>query len=405
MKVVQINNLCGRGSTGKIALEISHLSFENGIDNFVIYFSRHSDYFYSKKLSNKIYIKFQALKSRLLGNYGFNSYLLTKRLIRELEMQNPDLIHVHNIHAHNIHFGLFFQYVKKRNLKVIYTFHDCWPFTGYCPHFLMAKCEKWKCFCSNCPLKKEYSWFFDRSRSNFIRKKNALTDLELTIVTPSKWLSNIIGESFLKAYPVRVINNGIDLQIFKPTDGTFRRERSLEKKFIVLGVADSWSTKKGLDIFVKLSKDLPSNYQIVMVGTDKRIDKDLPSKIISIHRTQNQNELADIYSSADIFLNPTREDNYPTVNMESLACGTPVLTFDVGGSSEIIDETCGSAVRCDDYGTLLSEIVRICETKCFSLNSCLLKAKEFDKKTRLSKYIELYKELLHIENGMFDKHD
>ena len=220
----------------------------------------------------------------------------------------------------------------------------------------------------------------------------------MTIVTPSEWLASLVKESYLKDYPVKVINNGIDLNIFKPTESDFIKKYALENKYIVLGVAFGWGRRKGLDVFIELAKRLDEEkYKIVLAGTDDNVDKLLPDNIISIHRTQNQTELAEIYTAADVFANPTREENYPTVNMEALACGTPVVTFNTGGSPEMLDETCGAAVAKDDNDAMYNEIIRICEKKPYSMEACIKKAKGFDKNEKFGEYIRLY-EVLNEQN-------
>jgi glycosyltransferase involved in cell wall biosynthesis len=224
------------------------------------------------------------------------------------------------------------------------------------------------------------------------RKKKLFSGLNMTIITPSQWLADLVKQSFLKNYPVRVIHNGIDLSVFKPTPSDFRKRYgiALEKK-ILLGVAFGWGARKGLDVFIDLAKRLDDKYyQIVLVGTDDNVDKQLPDSIISIHRTQNQAELAEIYTAADLFVNPTREENYPTVNMESLACGTPVLTFRTGGSPECIDEYCGAVVDCDDVDAMEREIIRICSDAPYSKEDCLKRAASFDHHKRFEEYIQLY---------------
>jgi glycosyltransferase involved in cell wall biosynthesis len=215
---------------------------------------------------------------------------------------------------------------------------------------------------------------------------------DLTIVTPSHWLAGLVGESFLKDYPVKVIHNGIDLPVFKPTESDFRKKHHCEDKFILLGVAFGWGARKGLDVFIDLASRLDDRFQIVLVGTDDNVDKNLPPNIISIHRTQNQTELAEIYTAADLFVNPTREEALGLVNIESLACGTPVVTFQTGGSPECVDPTCGSVVPCDDANALEQEILRIAETKPYSPDACLNKAKEFDMNERFEEYVRLYEE-------------
>ena len=392
MVVVQINLSCTWGSTGKICDSVSRLLSERGVENYTFYTFGHNpenkpNYI---RYCNFAYTKLQALKSRIFGNYGFNSNLATRRLIKRLDQIKPDVVHVHNIHGHDCNFETLFEYLKKKNIRIFYTFHDCWVLTGYCYHFAMAKCDGWLNGCGDCPLRNRSSWFFDKSAKNLARKKAALAGTDLTIVTPSKWMAGLVGESFLKNFPIEVINNGIDLTVFAPKKSNFRETYKLGDKKIVLGVAMLWSLAKGIDVFVRLAKSLPEDYKIVLIGTNEDVDKMLPENIISIHRTQNQQELAEIYTAAHVFVNPTREDTYPTVNMEALACGTPVLTFRTGGSPEMLDETCGSVVDCDDVDALEKEIIRICTEKPYTVEACLRKAKEFDKNERFREYVELY---------------
>lgn len=390
MKIVQINTTCGVGSTGKICVGISQALTKQNIENYILFSDKSDGYRFGVSFYKDEYAKFQALKSRVFGNYGFNSVYATKRLIKKLDNIKPDIVHIHNIHSHDCNFEMLFNYLKENNIKVFYTFHDCWAFTGYCPHFTMAKCDNWKNGCGKCVLRKNYSWFFDKSAKNYDRKRNSLLGLDMTIITPSKWLAGLVKQSFLEEYPVKVINNGIDLSVFKPTYGSFGQKHKLDNKKVILGVSYGWSANKGLDVFIELAKRLDDEYCIVMVGTDDITDKQLPKNIISIHRTHNQQELAEIYTCADVFVNTTREENYPTVNMESIACGTPVLTFRTGGSPEMIDDTCGSVVECDNIDALEEEIIRICMEKPFSKEQCIKKAQEFSKDKRFKEYLKLY---------------
>ena len=395
MKVVQVNVTCGVGSTGKICKAIGERLVAQGDESYIFHTRREPNTAFHISYATPLYIKAQALKSRLAGNYGFNSIAATKRLIAELERIQPDIVNLHNLHGHNCHLGMLFSYLKEKRVKVIWTFHDCWAFTGYCPHFVMAKCDKWQTGCEHCPQHREFSFLFDRSRWLYQKKKDLFTGLDMTVVTPSRWLADLVGQSFLKDYPVTVINNGIDLSVFYPRESSFREKyRIPPDKHILLAVAFDWGIRKGLDILTDLSGTLDhQRYQLVLVGTNESVDKQLPSNVISIHRTQNQQELAEIYSAADLLLNPTREDNYPTVNMESLACGTPVLTFRTGGSPEMLDETCGSAVPCDDIEAFRNEILRICEERPFTAEQCVHKAAEFDQSQKYKEYIELYERI------------
>lgn len=392
MKVVQINATCDKGGTGRMALAVSKLLEKNNIENYILYSCGQSSYRNGIKYTTRFSIKMHALISRIMGNYGFENKSATKKLIAHLQRIQPDIIHIHNVHSHDCDLTMLFDYIRKNKIKVFWTFHDCWAFTGYCPYFDMIGCEKWKTECRGCPQIKRYSWLFDCSRENFNKKKSLFEDLDVTIITPSQWLGDLVKESFLRDHPVKVINNGIDLSAFKPRKSDFREKYQCKDKFILLGVSFMWEERKGLDIFLKLAERLDERYQIVLVGANENIEKALPEKIISIPKTNNQAELAEIYTAADLFVNPTREDNYPTVNMEALACGTPVLTFKTGGSPEMVDETCGAVVQKGDMEAIYSEIVRIAENRPYTQESCLKKAKEFDMNEKFLEYIELYKQ-------------
>ena len=383
------------GSTGKIVRGISSV-LEGYGHNTLIYYSWTKKYKKSDKdnvLVGSFFGKlFHIYCAKLTGKNGMYSKRDTKKLLKTLDRFQPDVINLHNLHCWCINLPMLFDYIKKNNIKTIWTFHDCWAFTGQCPHFIMAGCDKWKTGCYECHQYREYPQsFVDKTKKMYQLKKEWFTGVsDMTIVTPSKWLGGLVKESFLKDYNVEVINNGIDLDIFKPTKSDFREKYGLENKKIVLGVAFDWGKRKGLDVFIELSKRLPSDYQIVLVGTDENIDKELPSNIISIHRTSSQAELAEIYSASDVFANPTREDTFPTVNMEALACGTPIVTFKTGGSPEIIDETCGSVVDVDNVDEFYKEIVRVCADKPYTSESCIERAKCFNKDEKFIEYIKVF---------------
>ncbi len=396
MKTVQINATCGIGSTGKICVHIGELLNSCNVENYILYTGQKVDNKFGINYADKKYLKKQAVLSRINGNYGFNSAAATKRLICALEEIKPDVVHLHNLHGHNCNLETLFLYIKKKNIKVLWTFHDCWAFTGYCTHFVMQKCYKWEKVCKGCPQKKKFSWILDRSRYIHEKKKELFSGLDMTIITPSEWLANLVKKSFLKDYHVKVINNGIDLDVFKPTESNFRQEKGISGNTkIILGVAFGWGYSKGLDVFLKLYEMLDKlQYKIVLVGTDDNIDKSLPEGIISVHRTNNQTELANIYSAADVFLNPTREDTFPTVNIEALACGTPVVTFMTGGSPEIIDEKTGVSVACDDISGITKAVRMVCEQKIFDRQDCLERAKMYDMNDKFKEYVDLYNDII-----------
>lgn len=394
MRVVQINT--GKhGSTGIIMLKIAEMARKSGIDALTFSSARtNTDY-----VENHFHIgtKTDSIMHRNLayvtGFSEFFSYFATKKLVKQLADLKPDVIHLHNLHGWYLNLPLLFGFIKENKIPVIWTLHDCWSFTGCCAHFDFIGCEKWKTQCHKCPQHNEYPrTLIDSSRFMYKMKKEWFTGVEnLTIVTPSFWLANLVKQSFLKEYPVKVINNGIDLNIFAPCESNFREQYGLDNKFVILGVASVWRDKKGLDVFIELAKLLDDNFRIVMVGTDENVDKQLPDNIISIHRTYNQQELAKIYTAADLFLNPTREEVFGLVNIEALACGTPVVTFNSGGSPECIDETCGKVIENNDIDTLYNEIIICSQQNNFSSTDCIKRSKLFNNDEKFNDYIQLYK--------------
>lgn len=391
MKILQINTVYAVGSTGKIVKELQNTCRKHGIDCLAAHrgdISSDAAIAVSSRFDSRVH-GFLARSTMFKGCF---SYLKTRRFLRRVKAYKPDLIHLHNLHGSYIHIGLLMKYIKKNHVPVVFTLHDCWAFTAICSHFTVAECDKWQSGCGKCPQRKECSSSpIDFTKSVWKLKKKWFTGVEnLTVVTPSHWLEKLVGQSFLKEYPVKVIHNGIDLTVFHPVPSNFRCVYRLENKKIVLGVAFGWGYKKGLDVMIALAKTLPEDYVVVIVGTDDTIDKTLPSNVISIHRTNSQTELAEMYTAADVFVNPTREENYPTVNMEALACGTPVITFKTGGSTEMLDDTCGIAVPVNDVFAMEREILRVCEEQPFSKESCIEKALSFDKNALHEEYVKLY---------------
>ena len=404
MKIAQINML-PYGSTGKIMFQIAQTAREHGhsvktfstipFDKDAVLFKAFPEehFVFGSYSENKIH----CYLGIALGRNGMYSHIGTAELIKQLKLFNPDVVHLHNLHKFCVNLPMLFGYLKKSNVKVVWTLHDCWAFTGQCPYFTMVGCEKWKTGCHNCTQIDRYpKSLVDNTRYMYNLKKKWFTGIKnMVLVTPSQWLADLVQQSFLKSYPVKVIHNGIDIGIFKPTINSFRDKYDIPyDKKILLGVAFDWGLRKGLDVFCELAKRMDAQkYTIVLVGTNDIIDKQLPTNIISIHKTHNQEELAEIYSAADLFVNTTREENYPTVNMESIACGTPVLTFRTGGSPEIPDENSGSVVACDDIDALEKEIIRICETMPYSESTCVERAKLFEAKRCFEEYAELYSQL------------
>lgn len=395
MRIVEINSV-NFGSTGGIMHQTADLARRCGDTVFTLCPDSRTnrarqvegDILWGNIILRNICIKLAQLTGWHELFFLYNTWLL----LRKLKKLRPDLIHLHNIHGDYMNYPLFFRFVKRHHIKMVWTLHDCWAFTGHCPHFDMLKCFKWKTECFECPRHIEYPYcrVDDSKRMYRLKKKWFCAIKDMTIVAPSKWMAGLIPLSFLKEYRVEQINNGIDINVFQPIKSNFRERYHCGNKIILLGVSFGWGKRKGLDVFIELSKRLDKSYQIVLVGTDDKTDTEIPEKIISIHRTSDQTELAEIYTAADLFVNPTREELFGLVNAEALACGTPVITFRSGGSPEVIDESCGVVVEKDDIDTMEREIVRICEDKPYTAEDCRSRAKNFDKNITFQKYVELY---------------
>lgn len=391
MKVLQINTVYPQGSTGKIVQGIHDLCIRQGIECVIAYRYEDSNKIPKDTITVSSYLDCH-IHNRLASwtmLQGCFSYFKTRKFLRWVKEYNPDIVHLHNIHGSFINQKLLFRYLKKYQLRVLWTLHDCWTFTGGCTYYDMVKCNKWKNACSSCPQK---TGFLDGSKLMHKRKMEWFSGLsDMTLVANSDWTASQVKMSYMKQYPVKVIYNGIDLSVFRPTEGDFRQHYGLDGKKIVLGVAFGWDARKGLDVFIELAKRLPEDYKIVLVGTTDQVDKQLPDNILSIHRTHKQSELAEIYTAADVFANPTREEAFGLVNIEALACGTAGVTFRTGGSPECYDDTCGVVVEKNDIDAMEREIRRICETKPYDLNACVKFAQDFDMYARYQEYVDLYK--------------
>lgn len=400
MKIVQISTVCSYGSVARIMVDLYHTATSSH-DNAIIAYGRGSSLpsVNTYKISSPTDTALHVLRNFFLGESGFGSAKCTARFLNWLDAEKPDLIHLHNIHGFYINVELLFAYIKSRNLPVIWTLHDCWAFTGHCAYYDQINCHKWETHCENCSVHRSaypYALFKDNSFASYDRKKKAFSNVpSLTLVTPSKWLADQVSRSFLSQYPVQVIPNGIDTDIFSPvSSGTaaFLPAQEPEKKTL-LGVASTWESRKGLVYFKKLAEALDDSYRIILVGLSSRQKKELakkyPAKIIPLMHTQSIQELAYLYRTADVFVNPTLEDNFPTTNLEALACGTPVITFDTGGSAECLTPSCGIIVPKGDFTQLFSAIQSISQhSPC--REKCREQGLKYEKKKQYEKYTSLY---------------
>ena len=392
-KLLQINVTANWGSTGKIAENIGKLAIDNGWESNIA-FSRGIPQSSSNliRIGSKADMVAHGIQSRILDNHGLASVSSTKHFVDEIKKLGPDIIHLHNIHGYYLNYEILFDFLKNFNRPVIWTLHDCWPVTGHCAYFTYSKCVKWQTGCHDCMALGSYpkSFFRDGSKRNFRRKKNAFTGVNnLTLVPVSDWLKRQLEMSFLREYPITTIHNGIDLDVFSPTENVEKRDK------MILGVASVWDKRKGLDEFVKLRGLLPDSYRITLVGLSKNQIKGLPEGIDALQRTENVQQLVKLYSEADVFVNPTLEDTFPTTNLEALACGTPVITYNTGGSPEAVDSETGFVVDYMDIYSLVEKIKFVCKEKPFTSDACRDRAELlYDRKNSFKKYIELYNSLI-----------
>ena len=370
MNILFINSVCGVGSTGKICESLAKEMEQQGHNVKIAcspFYSISSDgrkYAYTIGSKKDVYTHY--LKTRTIDAHGFGSKNATIQFIKWANEFNPDMLWMHNLHGYYINLPVLFAWIKQRpQMQVKWTLHDCWAFTGHCAYFDMANCDKWKTVCANCSEIREYPscYGIDNSKTNYIKKREIFCGVKnLTIITPSRWLADLVKQSFLKEYPVEVIHNTINTDIFRPVSGSFRQSHHLQNKKIILGVANYWEQRKGYADLVKLAVEL-KDYVVIAVGrTTKECERiTMPENFLSIQCTENQQQLAELYSAADVFFNPTLQDNYPTVNLEAEACGTPVVTYDAGGSKETVFRPDSVVIPKGDLNAAVQEIRKLCE--------------------------------------------
>lgn len=400
--LLQINVTSNWGSHGKIAENIGRLAMDRGWKSVIAY-GRHSNPSKNEtiQIGSTFSVNEHVLENRLFDNHGLASRIATNQFTQRIDQLKPNLVHLHNIHGYYLNYKRLFEYLAETNVPVVWTFHDCWPFTGHCAYFDYVGCDRWKTECkAPCPCKGDYpkSLLFEATNRNYNLKKESFNSLKnLTIVPVSEWLGRLLSESFLKDYPVYVIKNGIDINTFKPISSEIVREKyGIGQHPYVIGVASVWDRRKGFDDFVKLRKLLSGNVSIVLVGLDeKKLATAQKNGIVGIPRTENVSELVALYSDAIAFLNLTYEDNYPTTNLEAMSCGTPVLTYRTGGSPEAVTDETGWVIEKGDIESVL-EITRCLRERVDVMrDACRKRAEEhFDKNKCFQKYVDLYESLM-----------
>ena len=400
-KIIQINTALNSGSHGRIVEQISSRAAQEGFETTIVHGARYvnKSQFADIQVTTKTQERLNGVRSMLFDAHGLGLRCATKSLITKLEAIKPDIVHLHNIHGYYLNYQILFEYLAKTGIPIVWTLHDCWSMTGHCSQFENYNCDKWKTQCYDCQY--HMDWYpksvIDRSKRNFELKKQCFTSVKNMMIVPvSHWLEDVVKQSFLSKYPIKVIHNGVDLLSFRPSEAS--GEISSSQRFTILGVASNWDNDKGVQEFIKISNN--PDYQVIMVGVKDELKKKLPQSIIAVSRTNNQSELAEYYSMADVFVNPTYKDTFPTVNLEALACGTPVITYKTGGSPESITPETGIVVEKGNFELLCEAVEAIRKNgKNYYSTSCRERAEKFyNKDERFKDYIELYENILNNSN-------
>ena len=399
MKILQINSSINSGSTGRITEQIGAVALEKGHQSYIAFGRTENS---SKSVKIKIggicNVFLHFLESFLFDRHAFSSRIATYFFLRKVDKIAPDIIALYNLHGYYLNVEMLFKYIKAKNIPVVWTLFDCWAFTGHCSYFDNINCEKWKSHCEKCPKSSYYprSFILDNSKRNFSAKKTIFNNVEnMKIVVHSEWLKTMVSCSILNKYKVNVIPSGVDVSVFKPQKSGLKQKLKLDNKTIILGCASIWDKRKGLDDFIQLSVLLPDNFQIVLIGLSNKQLKQVDKKIIGISRTENIAQLVDFYNLADVFVNPTYQDNFPTTNLEALACGTPVITYNTGGSPEAIDTNTGFVVEKGDIQGIYDAIMKISELKSdFYIDNCRKRAVEyFDNTKTFAQYVRIFEDM------------
>ena len=386
MKILMINVVCGIRSTGRMCTDLAAALGLEGHEVKIAYGRESEPENFQKNAVRKgtyLDVKLHGVKARLMDGSGFGSKAATVKFIKWVKDYDPDVIHLHNIHGYYLNIEVLFDYLRACGKKIIWTLHDSWAFTGHTPYCDVVDCIRWEEGCHDCPCLRSYpASFVDRSKSNWNRKKALMSGIpNLTIITPSKWLAGLVKKSYLSQYEVRVINNGIDTSQFYHIDSDIKSTLKIGDRKMLLGVSTAWDEMKGYSDYLKLADALGDGYKVVMVGLTKAQLSELPGNVLGIERTNSVSELAQLYSAADLFVNLSYCENYPTVNLEAVACGTPVLTYDVGGSSECAFD--GIVVPRGDINAVVERI------KSSNVPGPDVDVSSLDKKEMVSSYIDV----------------
>lgn len=400
-KLLQINTVVNSGSVGRIAEDIGKLVQKNGWESYIA-FGRNERKSSSHliRIGSDWEVKLHGFRTRIFDSHGFGSGRATLQFIERLKEIQPDVIHLHNLHGYYLNIQILFAYLSQCNIPIVWTLHDCWSFTGHCVHFQNINCQKWQTQCYACPLKSNYpaSLILDRSKKNYIIKKETFTSApNMTIVPVCYWLEDMVKKSFLKNIETQVIHNGIDTKIYAPQNPLeIRKKYRFENKFILIAIANVWNSTKGFEDILQISKYLSPDDVILMIGVNKRQKQELPCNIIGIERTENIHKLAELYSVADVLINPTYQDTFPTINLEAQACGLPVVTYATGGCAESVKDETGLVVKPGNIKEFLNAISIVKQKgKAFYSSWCRKNILDhYRKENKYNEYFSLYQNIL-----------
>ena len=394
MRILQINTFPYK-ATGNIMLNLHDVLLKNNIDSYVVWGRGVKKVTNSFSIYDKFGILLHGLVSRFFDMSGFCSWAATRKLITYIEEINPSIVHLHNIHGYYLNISMLFKFLAKKNIKVVWTMHDCWAFTGHCAYFEMAKCSKWQNGCHNCTQLAGYPkcLLFDNTHKNWIKKKYLYKNVDITVVCVSNWLKEKVTKSILQDKKIEMIYNGIDLNVFKPTESKFREKWNIGGKKMILGVANEWTERKGIKDFEQLAKYIDKSKEIiVIVGLTKKQQRKYRDSFLCIDKTQNLSELVDIYSSADVLFNPSVEETMGMTLVESLACGTPVVAYDATALPEVLSFDKTSIVKAHDIKAAYDKLHLTVKNNEISAK-CRKEVQKYEKNMIYNKYISLYRRL------------
>lgn len=398
MKILMINSMCGVRSTGRVCTDLATMLEERGHEIKIAYgrgsvpekFQK-----YAVRIGSDWGVKFHGMKVRLTGASGFGSTAETKRFIKWVKAYDPDVIHLHNLHGYYLNVEVLFQYLREFGKPVLWSFYDCWSFTGHCAHFDYNRCDKWQTGCNRCQHLKEYPRsYIDATAAHYDKKRKLFTGIpNLQLIVPSVWMQSMVAKSYMKEYPCHVFPNGIDLSQFYPRENNVKDSFGVGERKLVLGVSSVWHDMKGLAHFNRLADTLPKDrYSVLLVGGNDK-NKWIDPSILRVSHTDSIDELCQIYTAADVFVNPTLQETQGLTTIEAFACGTPGVVFRAGGAAECVDDTCGISVEKDNFEELHQAVLQICENRPYSAEACIAKAKAYDKHACYQVFMELYEEL------------